>query len=85
MDYLPAKLSGGERQRVAVARALVNNPKFILADEPTGNLDSESSSNIINLLHEVNQEGTTVIMVTHDVETTDKTRIMRIRDGTIEK
>ncbi len=85
MDYLPAKLSGGERQRVAVARALVNNPKFILADEPTGNLDSESSSNIINLLHEVNQEGTTVIMVTHDVETTANTRIMRIRDGTIEK
>ena len=83
MDYLPAKLSGGERQRVAVARALVNNPKFILADEPTGNLDSESSSNIINLLHEVNQEGTTVIMVTHDVETTDNTRIMRIKDGTI--
>ena len=83
MDYLPAKLSGGERQRVAVARALVNNPKFILADEPTGNLDSESSANIINLLHEVNQEGTTVIMVTHDVETTDNTRIMRIKDGTI--
>lgn len=83
MDYLPAKLSGGERQRVAVARALVNNPKFILADEPTGNLDSESSANIINLLHEVNQDGTTVIMVTHDVETTDNTRIMRIRDGTI--
>jgi putative ABC transport system ATP-binding protein len=83
MDYLPAKLSGGERQRVAVARALVNNPKFILADEPTGNLDSESTENIINLLHEVNQEGTTVIMVTHDVETTDNTRIMRIKDGTI--
>ena len=83
MDYLPAKLSGGERQRVAVARALVNNPKFILADEPTGNLDSESTENIINLLHKVNQEGTTVIMVTHDVETTDNTRIMRIRDGKI--
>lgn len=84
MDYLPAKLSGGERQRVAIARALVNNPKFILADEPTGNLDSESSANIINLLHEVNQEGTTVIMVTHDAETTEDTRIMRIRDGVIE-
>ncbi|HEX3013242.1 MAG TPA: ABC transporter ATP-binding protein [Methanobacterium sp.] len=84
MDYLPAKLSGGERQRVAIARALVNNPKFILADEPTGNLDSESSANIINLLHEVNGEGTTVIMVTHDAETTVDTRIMRIRDGVIE-
>ena len=85
MDYLPAKLSGGERQRVAVARALVNNPKFILADEPTGNLDSESSANIIKLLHEVNQDGTTVIMVTHDAETTKNTRILKIRDGVIEK
>ncbi|MCZ3365940.1 MULTISPECIES: ABC transporter ATP-binding protein [Methanobacterium] len=83
MDYLPAKLSGGERQRVAVARALVNNPKFILADEPTGNLDSESTENIINLLHEVNQNETTVIMVTHDAETTKNTRIMKIRDGKI--
>ncbi len=85
MEYLPAKLSGGERQRVAVARALVNNPKFILADEPTGNLDSESSANIIKLLHEVNQDGTTVIMVTHDAETTKNTRILKIRDGVIEK
>ena len=84
MNYLPAKLSGGERQRVAVARALVNHPKFILADEPTGNLDSEASDNIINLLHEVNQEGTTVIMVTHDKETTKNTRILKIRDGVIE-
>ncbi len=84
MNYLPAKLSGGERQRVAIARALVNHPKFLLADEPTGNLDSEASSNIINLLHEVNQEGTTVIMVTHDIETTKDTRILKIRDGVIE-
>jgi putative ABC transport system ATP-binding protein len=84
MNYLPAKLSGGERQRVAIARALVNHPQFILADEPTGNLDSDATENIIKLLHEVNEEGNTVIMVTHDKETTKNTRIMRIRDGVIQ-
>jgi len=85
LDYLPAKLSGGERQRVAIARALVNRPKFILADEPTGNLDTESTENIMKLLHNINDEGTTVIMVTHDVETTHDTRILKIRDGVIEQ
>lgn len=80
---LPAKLSGGERQRVAIARALVNTPYFTLADEPTGNMDRESTENIMNLLHEVNQRGTTVIMVTHDAETTAGTRILRIRDRVI--
>jgi putative ABC transport system ATP-binding protein len=84
LDHLPAKLSGGERQRVAIARALVNKPKFILADEPTGNLDTESTENIMKLLHDINDGGTTVIMVTHDVETTENTRILRIRDGVIE-
>ncbi|ADZ09814.1 Phosphonate-transporting ATPase [Methanobacterium lacus] len=84
LDHLPAKLSGGERQRVAIARALVNKPKFILADEPTGNLDTESTENIMKLLHDINDMGTTVIMVTHDVETTENTRILRIRDGVIE-
>ena len=84
MNYSPAKLSGGERQRVAIARALVNNPKFILADEPTGNLDSEATENIMQLLHSVNQSGTTVIMVTHDIETTKNTRILKIKDGVIE-
>ena len=84
MNYSPAKLSGGERQRVAIARALVNKPKFILADEPTGNLDSEATENIMQLLHNVNQSGTTVIMVTHDIETTKDTRILKIKDGAIE-
>ncbi|HEY0196604.1 MAG TPA: ABC transporter ATP-binding protein [Methanobacterium sp.] len=84
MNHLPAKLSGGERQRVAIARALVNKPQFLLADEPTGNLDSESTENIMNLLHEVNQRGTTVIMVTHEAETTKGTRVLKIRDGVIE-
>lgn len=84
LDHLPAKLSGGERQRVAIARALVNKPKFLLADEPTGNLDTESTENIMNLLHTINNNGTTVIMVTHDVETTQGTRILKIRDGVIE-
>jgi putative ABC transport system ATP-binding protein len=83
MNFRPAKLSGGERQRVAIARALVNNPKFILADEPTGNLDSDATNNIIKLLHDVNGEGNTVIMVTHDKETTRNTRIMRIKDGVL--
>ncbi len=85
MAYLPAKLSGGERQRVAIARALVNQPKFILADEPTGNLDTEATNNIIKILHDVNQEGTTIIMVTHDIETTLNTKILKIRDGVIEE
>jgi len=84
MNQLPAKLSGGERQRVSIARAMVNRPKFMLADEPTGNLDSDSTENIIKLLHEVNMEGTTVIMVTHDIETTNDTRVMKMRDGVIE-
>ena len=84
INHLPSELSGGERQRVAIARALTNNPKLILADEPTGNLDSVASANIIELLHEVNDEGRTVIMVTHDMETTKGTRILRMRDGVIE-
>ena len=83
IDHLPSELSGGERQRVAVARALANDPKLILADEPTGNLDSKATANIIELLHEVNEDGRTIIMVTHDMETTKDTRILRIRDGRV--
>jgi putative ABC transport system ATP-binding protein len=84
INHLPSELSGGERQRVAVARALTNNPKLILADEPTGNLDTAASANIIELLHKVNDDGRTIIMVTHDMETTKGTKILRMRDGVIE-
>ena len=85
VDHLPSELSGGERQRVAVARAMANDPKLILADEPTGNLDSKATANIIQLLHDVNDDGRTIIMVTHDMETTKDTRIMRIMDGKVSR
>ena len=85
LNHLPNKLSGGEKQRVAIARAMVNNPKFILADEPTGNLDTETTENIMEQLHDLNEEGTTIVMVTHDQETIKNTRVLRIRDGVIEK
>ncbi len=85
MNYLPTRLSGGERQRVAIARSLVNHPKFILADEPTGNLDTEATENIMGILHEINNENTTIIMVTHDKDTIKNTRVLKIRDGVIEK
>ncbi len=85
-DHLPGKLSGGERQRVAIARALANNPPVILADEPTGNLDTATSVQIMNLLTELNARGRTILMVTHeeDVAAFAKSRIV-LRDGRIVK
>ena len=83
-NHKPTELSGGEQQRVAIARALVNNPAIVLADEPTGNLDSVSSAEIMAIFHKLNQEGITVLMVTHETDiATQAKRIIRIRDGQI--
>lgn len=85
MDHKPNQLSGGQRQRVAVGRALVNNPSIILADEPTGNLDSKTSVEIMNLFNKIHEAGNTVILVTHEEEIAENAhRIIRLRDGMIE-
>ena len=85
MDHRPNQLSGGQRQRVAVARALVNNPSIILADEPTGNLDSKTSLDIMRLFEEIHQMGNTLIVVTHEEEVASHAhRILRLRDGLVE-
>jgi putative ABC transport system ATP-binding protein len=85
MDHQPNQLSGGQRQRVAVARALVNNPSIILADEPTGNLDSKTSIEIMKLFGDIHKLGNTVILVTHEEEIAAyANRVIRLRDGIIE-
>lgn len=84
-DHKPNELSGGQRQRVAIARALVNGPSIILADEPTGNLDSKTSYDIMDLFHELHASGNTIIMVTHEDDIAHYAhRIVRLRDGLIE-
>ena len=84
-DHKPNELSGGQRQRVAVARALVNNPSIILADEPTGNLDSKTSYGIMDLFQELHSAGNTIIMVTHEEDISHYAhRIVRLRDGLVE-
>jgi len=85
MDHRPNELSGGQRQRVAVARALVNNPSIILADEPTGNLDSKTSHEIMELFQEIHRQGNTVILVTHEADIAAHAhRIVKMKDGNIE-
>jgi putative ABC transport system ATP-binding protein len=86
LTHRPAQLSGGERQRVAIARALVGGPSIVFADEPTGNLDSRSGEQIVELLREMNAEGTTIAVITHDLEVAASLpRRVHLRDGAIER
>ena len=85
LTHRPAELSGGEQQRVAIARALINNPSIIMADEPTGNLDSKTGAAILGLLAELHQRGMTILVVTHDPRVADQCqRIITLADGEIE-
>lgn len=83
-EHYPSQLSGGQQQRVAIARAIAGKPSFLLADEPTGNLDSKMADSIMELLMDINTQGTSVVMVTHDTHQAAKAqRIIEIRDGVI--
>lgn len=83
-DHLPSEMSGGQKQRVAIARALISKPRLILADEPTGALDTETSYQLMDLLREINQDGITILVVTHELDIAQRTdRTIRLRDGVV--
>ena len=85
MDHKPSELSGGQQQRVAIARAMVNDPRIVLADEPTGNLDSQSGKEIINLFSDLWKQGNTIVMITHDESIAQRCqRVIHLKDGIIE-
>lgn len=84
MKHLPSQLSGGQQQRVAIARALATDPRFLLADEPTGNLDSEMAQGVMSLLEDINKQGTTIVMVTHDSQLAKRSpRTIQVMDGRV--
>ena len=84
--HMPSQLSGGQQQRVAIARALIGEPEIILADEPTGALDSKTGQEVMDLLQELNREGQTIILITHDINIANKAkRILKMMDGKLEE